>query len=78
MGSFVPHVDPYTRLAAKKLKASDTLMGEQVARVVESKNSALLTGTVVLAPSGWATHSVSNGEQLEKLPAGWPDTYLCL
>lgn len=67
-------VDPYMRLAAKRLKEGDTMMGEQVARVVESKNSAFPTGTVVVAPSGWTTHSISDGKQLEKLPAEWPDT----
>lgn len=50
------------------------MMGEQVARVVESKNSAFPTGTIVLAPSGWTTHSISNGEKLEKVLAEWPDT----
>ncbi|XP_016069199.1 PREDICTED: prostaglandin reductase 1 isoform X1 [Miniopterus natalensis] len=67
-------VDPYMRLAAKRLKEGDTMMGGQVARVVESKNSAFPTGTVVVAPSGWTTHSISDGKQLEKLPAEWPDT----
>lgn len=67
-------VDPYMRLAANKLKEGDMMMGEQVARVVESKNSALPAGTVVLAPSGWTTHSISDGKQLEKVPADWPDT----
>uniref|UniRef100_A0A8B9WJE4 Prostaglandin reductase 1 n=1 Tax=Bos mutus grunniens TaxID=30521 RepID=A0A8B9WJE4_BOSMU len=43
-------------------------------RVVESKNSAFPTGTIVLAPSGWTTHSISNGEKLEKVLAEWPDT----
>ncbi|XP_036891728.1 prostaglandin reductase 1 [Sturnira hondurensis] len=67
-------VDPYMRLAAKRLKEGDTMMGEQVARVVESKNSAFPTGTIVSAPSGWTTHSISDGKQLETLPEEWPDT----
>ncbi|XP_006142797.1 prostaglandin reductase 1 isoform X2 [Tupaia chinensis] len=50
------------------------MMGQQVARVVESKNSAWPTGTVVLASSGWTTHSISDGKDLEKLPTEWPDT----
>ncbi|XP_006883839.1 PREDICTED: prostaglandin reductase 1-like [Elephantulus edwardii] len=44
------------------------------ARVVESKNSAFSVGTVVLAFSGWTTHSISDGKELEKLPTEWPDT----
>ncbi|KAM8803671.1 prostaglandin reductase 1 isoform 2-T2 [Rhynchonycteris naso] len=67
-------VDPYMRLAAKRLKEGDTMMGQQVARVVESKNSAFPTGTVVLASSGWTTHSISDGKELENLPVEWPDT----
>ncbi|KAM5299200.1 prostaglandin reductase 1 [Ctenodactylus gundi] len=67
-------VDPYMRLASKRLKEGDKMMGQQVARVVESKNSAFPTGTVVVALSGWTTHSISDGKGLEKLPAGWPDT----
>uniref|UniRef100_K9IZX3 Prostaglandin reductase 1 n=1 Tax=Desmodus rotundus TaxID=9430 RepID=K9IZX3_DESRO len=67
-------VDPYMRLAAKRLKEGDTMMGEQVARVVESKNSAFPTGTIVSAPSGWTTYSISDGKQLETLPEEWPDT----
>ncbi|XP_005382778.1 PREDICTED: prostaglandin reductase 1 [Chinchilla lanigera] len=67
-------VDPYMRLASKRLKEGDAMMGQQVARVVESKNSAFPTGTIVLAFSGWTTHSVSDGEGLEKLSTEWPDT----
>ncbi|KAM8803670.1 prostaglandin reductase 1 isoform 1-T1 [Rhynchonycteris naso] len=67
-------VDPYMRVAAKRLKEGDTMMGQQVARVVESKNSAFPTGTVVLASSGWTTHSISDGKELENLPVEWPDT----
>ncbi|KAK2503965.1 hypothetical protein MC885_007380 [Smutsia gigantea] len=67
-------VDPYMRLVAKGLKEGDMMMGQQVARVVESKNSALPTGTIVVASSGWTTHSISDGKELEKLPTEWPDT----
>uniref|UniRef100_A0A2K6TBY2 Prostaglandin reductase 1 n=1 Tax=Saimiri boliviensis boliviensis TaxID=39432 RepID=A0A2K6TBY2_SAIBB len=67
-------VDPYMRVAAKRLKEGDTMMGQQVARIVESKNADLPTGTVVLASSGWTMHSISDGKDLEKLPTEWPDT----
>ncbi|XP_004458561.1 prostaglandin reductase 1 [Dasypus novemcinctus] len=67
-------VDPYMRVASKKLKEGETMMGEQVARVVESKNSDFPKGTVVLAFSGWTTHSISDGKGLEKLLTDWPDT----
>lgn len=67
-------VDPYMRVTAKSLKEGDKMMGQQVARVVESKNSAFPIGTIVLASSGWTTHSISDGKELEKMPAEWPDT----
>ncbi|NP_001076171.1 prostaglandin reductase 1 [Oryctolagus cuniculus] len=67
-------VDPYMRLGSKRLKEGDTMMGQQVARVVESKNPAWPVGTLVLAHSGWASHSISDGQQLEKLLTEWPDT----
>ncbi|XP_076998002.1 prostaglandin reductase 1 [Tamandua tetradactyla] len=67
-------VDPYMRVLSKNMKEGDPMMGQQVARVVESKNSAYPKGTVVLAYSGWTTHSISDGEKLEKLPTEWPDT----
>ncbi|XP_054218370.1 prostaglandin reductase 1 isoform X2 [Homo sapiens] len=67
-------VDPYMRVAAKRLKEGDTMMGQQVAKVVESKNVALPKGTIVLASPGWTTHSISDGKDLEKLLTEWPDT----
>ncbi|KAM5258562.1 prostaglandin reductase 1 isoform 1-T4 [Hipposideros larvatus] len=67
-------VDPYMRVTAKDLKEGDTMMGQQVARVVESKNSAFPIGTIVLASFGWTTHSISDGKELKKVPSEWPDT----
>ncbi|KAG3287716.1 prostaglandin reductase 1 [Ictidomys tridecemlineatus] len=67
-------VDPYMRIASRKLKEGDLMMGEQVARVVESKNSAFPKGTLVRAYLGWTTHSISDGKGLEKLPTDWPDS----
>lgn len=66
-------VDPYMRVASKHLKEGDTMMGQQVARVVESKSSTFPTGTIVVASTGWTSHSISDGKDLEKVPAGWPD-----
>ncbi|XP_040819071.1 prostaglandin reductase 1 [Ochotona curzoniae] len=67
-------VDPYMRLASKRLKEGDTMMGEQVARVVESKNPTFPVGTIVLVHAGWATHSISDGQALQKVLAEWPDS----
>lgn len=67
-------VDPYMRFLAKTLKEGDRMMGQQVARVVESKNADLPKGTIVLTSPGWTTHSISDGKDLEKLLTEWPDT----
>uniref|UniRef100_A0A2K6QDI0 Prostaglandin reductase 1 n=1 Tax=Rhinopithecus roxellana TaxID=61622 RepID=A0A2K6QDI0_RHIRO len=67
-------VDPYMRILAKTLKEGDRMMGQQVARVVESKNADLPKGTIVLTSPGWTTHSISDGKDLEKLLTEWPDT----
>ncbi|XP_075865041.1 prostaglandin reductase 1 isoform X3 [Microcebus murinus] len=67
-------VDPYMRIASKRLNEGDTMMGQQVARVVESKNSAFPKGTIVAAFLGWTSHSISDGKDLEKLPKEWPDS----
>ncbi|VTJ75213.1 prostaglandin reductase 1-like [Marmota monax] len=72
--AFFLSVNPYMRIASRKLKEGDIMMGEQVARVVESKNSAFPKGTVVLAYLGWTTHTISDGKGLEKLPTDWPDS----
>ncbi|NP_001166451.1 prostaglandin reductase 1 isoform X1 [Cavia porcellus] len=66
-------VDPYMRIASKRLKEGAVMMGQQVARVVESKNSAFPAGSIVLAQSGWTTHFISDGKGLEKLLTEWPD-----
>lgn len=47
-------------------------------RVVESKNAAFPPGTIVVAPSGWTTHSISNGEKLERCLQSGQTHYHCL
>uniref|UniRef100_A0A8I5R640 15-oxoprostaglandin 13-reductase n=1 Tax=Papio anubis TaxID=9555 RepID=A0A8I5R640_PAPAN len=64
----------FFRILAKTLKEGDRMMGQQVARVVESKNADLPKGTIVLTSPGWTTHSISDGKDLEKLLTEWPDT----
>lgn len=66
-------VDPYMRVSAKNLKEGDPMIGQQVARVLESKNSTFPTGTVVVAFSGWTSHSISDGKDLQKVPEPWPE-----
>ncbi|EGW11190.1 Prostaglandin reductase 1 [Cricetulus griseus] len=56
-------VDPYMRYC----------LSPQFSIVVESKNPAFPAGTIVVALSGWTSHSISDGNGLRKLPAEWPD-----
>ncbi|NP_001088734.1 prostaglandin reductase 1, gene 2 L homeolog isoform X1 [Xenopus laevis] len=67
-------VDPYMRPYSKQqLKEGDVMMGSQVARVVESKNSAFPVGGYYVAYAGWTTHFISDGKGLDALPSNWPD-----
>lgn len=66
-------VDPYMRPYSRRLmKEGDIMIGSQVARVVESKNPTYPVGTYVVANSGWTTHFISDGKDLQLLPS-WPE-----
>lgn len=57
-------VDPYMRCYSMQLPVGSRLMmGEQVARVVESKNPNWPVGKKVLCYVGWVTHSVFNPDK---------------
>lgn len=43
-------------------------------RIVESKNPAFKVGVFVVARSGWRTHFISDGKDLQALPSGWPES----
>ncbi|XP_071955428.1 prostaglandin reductase 1-like [Antedon mediterranea] len=63
-------VDPYMRpYSARALKEGDTMMGEQMASVTESKNPNFPVGTNVVCSPGWCTHSISDGKGIRKLPS---------
>jgi len=55
-------VDPYMRLYADRIPLQSTMVGTQVARITESKNSKFPVGKYVMGQFGWRTHTVSNGE----------------
>jgi NADPH-dependent curcumin reductase len=75
-------LDPYMRgrmddrkSYAKPVALGDVMGGESVAEVVSSDRPGYAPGDIVLAPTGWQTHSVSDGEGLRKLdPALAPVT----
>ncbi|XP_056375462.1 prostaglandin reductase 1-like [Hyla sarda] len=68
-------VDPYMRPYSRRmLKEGDVMIGSQVARILESKNSAFLVGDYYVSNSGWTTHFISNGTGLKALPSEWPES----
>jgi prostaglandin reductase 1 len=54
-------VDPYMRPYTAKLPLGITMIGAQVAKVVETKNTEYAVGDLVLGPCGWTTHTISSG-----------------
>ncbi|XP_061874317.1 prostaglandin reductase 1 isoform X2 [Colius striatus] len=56
------------------MKEGDIMIGTQVARIIESKNPAFTEGTFVVGNSGWRTHFISDGKDLQLLPSSWPES----
>ncbi|XP_033746125.1 prostaglandin reductase 1-like [Pecten maximus] len=63
-------VDPYVRfLSSVMMKPGDTLVGEQIARVINSKNPKYEVGDVIRLSSGWRTHTlVTDMSQIDVMP----------
>jgi NADPH-dependent curcumin reductase len=67
-------LDPYMRglmddrkSYARPLQVGDVMRGEAVARVIASMSPDYSQGDIVLAQTGWLTHSLSDGAGLRKL-----------
>ena len=67
-------LDPYMRgrmedrkSYAEPLKLGDVMTGETICSVVDSHHPGYQAGDVVLAPTGWRTHALSDGAGLRKL-----------
>ena len=75
-------LDPYMRLLmddrqsdATPLPLGEVMPGEAVAQVFTSHHPAYAAGDLVLAPTGWRTHALSDGTGLRQLdPAVAPVT----
>ncbi|KAL4006979.1 bromodomain-containing protein 7 [Sarotherodon galilaeus] len=66
-------VDPYMRLFSKThIKEGGVMIGEQVAKVIQSKNPAFPVGSHVVSNSGWRTHTLSDGTGLTPILPEWP------
>ncbi|XP_055055815.2 prostaglandin reductase 1 [Misgurnus anguillicaudatus] len=67
-------VDPYMRPFSRfRMQAGDVMIGTQVAKVIQSKNPAFPVGCHVIGRSGWRTHSVSDGSDITRILADWPE-----
>lgn len=53
-------VDPYMRAYTIRLPVGSTMIGSQVAKIVESKNPNYPVGKRVVGYLGWRTHTVFN------------------
>eukprot|EP00731_Ephydatia_muelleri_P016525 Em0009g949a len=51
-------VDPYMRPYSQRMKLGDTMIGELVAKVTESKNPGYAVGDVIVTNVGWRTHTI--------------------
>jgi NADPH-dependent curcumin reductase len=75
-------LDPYMRgrmddrkSYATPLQLGEVMTGETVAQVLASHHPAYAAGDIVLAPTGWRTHALSDGTGLRQLdPAVAPVT----
>ncbi|XP_054749225.2 prostaglandin reductase 1-like [Lytechinus pictus] len=71
-------VDPYMRPYSATSSLNTVMIGQQVAKVIESRNEDFPVGTWTLPFTGWTTHSASTGKDLMKmppLPEGIPRSY---
>lgn len=65
-------VDPYMRALSRNIPLGQTMIGTQVARIIQSKHCHFPEGKLVVLNSGWRTHTISNG----KVSDGHPEPYL--
>jgi NADPH-dependent curcumin reductase len=72
-------LDPYMRgrmddrkSYAKPVQVGDVMVGEAVARVIESRHPEYSEGDIVLAQTGWRTHALSNGVGFRKIDQAGP------
>uniref|UniRef100_A0AAY4ERM1 Prostaglandin reductase 1 n=1 Tax=Denticeps clupeoides TaxID=299321 RepID=A0AAY4ERM1_9TELE len=64
-----PYMRPYSRV---QMKEGDVMIGQQVARVIQSKNLKFPVGSHVTTHCGWRTHYLSNGSDLVLVLPEWP------
>ena len=55
-------LDPYMRAISKKAPLGSTMVGSQVAKIIESKHSKFKVGERICGYLGWRSHTVLNPE----------------
>ncbi|XP_056628887.1 prostaglandin reductase 1 [Triplophysa dalaica] len=66
-------VDPYMRPFSRvRMQAGDVMIGTQVAKVNQSNNPSFPVGCHVVGRCGWRTHTVSDGSDITRVLADWP------
>lgn len=66
-------VDPYMRPYMADYKPGVTMIGGQVAKVIESKHTKFPAGSYVFGDFGWRTHTVVNPDSEGQRPYKLPD-----
>ncbi|XP_043285871.1 prostaglandin reductase 1-like [Venturia canescens] len=61
-------VDPYMRPYVAQFPTGITMIGGQVAKIIESKNSEYPVGKSIVGYFGWRTHTIVNVEQEDGSP----------
>lgn len=59
-------VDPYMRYRTRQVPLNTPMVGSQVSRVTESKNTKWPVGTYMVCYAGWRTHTVYTAKQLQE------------
>lgn len=58
-------VDPYMRAYVRRLPLGITMIGSQVAKIIESKNPDFPVGKKIVGNLGWRTHTIINPKIIE-------------
>lgn len=61
-------VDPYMRLFGNTVPIGGTFLGEQVAKILESRNVKFSVGAFIAINCGWRSHTISKGDDARLLP----------
>ena len=58
-------LDPYMRGAMNRISEGETMVGELIGKVTESKSEIIPEGTIVLSKAGWQTSPVVNENDIK-------------